>query len=44
VGALNFTESLYHSKTLPVALEQYERLMNKEAKNVFLDRTTGALK
>lgn len=38
VGALNFTESLHDSKTLPAALEQYERLMDKEAKNVFLDR------
>ena len=38
VGALNFTESLHDSKTLPSALEQYERLMNKEAINVFLDR------
>jgi transposase, IS5 family len=38
VGALNFTETLHDSKTLPAALEQYERLMYKEAKNVFLDR------
>jgi IS5 family transposase len=38
VGALNFTESLHDSKTLPAALEQYERLVDKEAKNVFLDR------
>jgi transposase, IS5 family len=38
VGALNFTETLHDSKTLPAALEQYERLMDKEAKNVFLDR------
>jgi IS5 family transposase len=38
VGALNFTESLHDSKTLSAALEQYERLMDKEAKNVFLDR------
>jgi transposase, IS5 family len=38
VGALNFTESLHDSKTLPAALEQYERLMDKEAKNIFLDR------
>jgi IS5 family transposase len=37
-GALNFTESLHDSKTLPTALEQYERLMGKEAKDVFLDR------
>jgi IS5 family transposase len=38
VGALNFTETLHDSKTLPAALEQYERLTGKEAKNVFLDR------
>jgi transposase, IS5 family len=38
VGALNFTETLHDSKTLPAALEQYERLMDKEPKNVFLDR------
>lgn len=38
VGALNFTESMHDSKTLPAALEQYARLLNKEAKNVFLDR------
>ena len=38
VGAFNFTETLHDSKTLPAALQQYERLMDKEAKNVFLDR------
>ena len=38
VGALNFTETLHDSKTLPSALEQYQRLNNKEAKNVWLDR------
>jgi IS5 family transposase len=38
VGALNFTESLHDSKTLPAVLEQYERLMGKEVKNIFLDR------
>ncbi|MBK7884097.1 MAG: transposase [Chitinophagaceae bacterium] len=35
---MKFTESLHDSKTLPAVLEQYERLMDKEAKNVFLDR------
>jgi hypothetical protein len=29
---------LHDSKTLPTALEQYERLTGKPAKNVFLDR------
>ncbi len=38
VGALNFTETLHGSKTIPKALEQYHRLMNKEPKNIFLDR------
>ena len=38
VGALNFTETLHDSKTLPAALQQYERLINKEPKSVFLDR------
>lgn len=38
VGALNFTETLHDSKTLPAALEQYERLMNKQPENIFLDR------
>lgn len=38
VGALNFTETLHDSKTIPDALEQYHRLMNKEPKNIFLDR------
>jgi IS5 family transposase len=38
VGALNFSETLHDSKTLPSAIEQYERLMNKEPKNIFLDR------
>jgi IS5 family transposase len=38
VGALNFTDTLHDSKTLPTALEQYERLTGKLAKNVFLDR------
>ncbi len=38
VGALNFTETLHDSKTIPEALEQYHRLMNKEPKSIFLDR------
>lgn len=37
-GALNFTETLHDSKTLPEVLEQYQRLMNKEADEVFVDR------
>ena len=38
MGALNFTETLHDSKTLPEVLEQYERLMNKEVDEVFVDR------
>lgn len=38
VGALNFTETLHDSKTVPQALEQYHRLMDKEPRNIFLDR------
>ena len=38
VGALNFTESLHDSKTLPKAIEQYQRLTGQEAENIFLDR------
>lgn len=38
MGALNFTESMHDSKTLPEVLEQYERLTGKEAAEVFVDR------
>lgn len=38
MGAINFTETLHDSKTLPEALEQYERLTGKEADEVFVDR------
>ncbi len=38
VGALNFSDNVHDSKTLPAAIQQYERLMNKEPKNIFLDR------
>lgn len=38
VGALNFTDTLHDSKTLPLALDQYHRLNDKEAKNLWLDR------
>lgn len=38
VGALNFNDTLHDSKTLPAALEQYQRLTGKQAKNIFLDR------
>lgn len=38
VGALNFSDTLHDSKTLPSAIEQYERLLGKQPKNIFLDR------
>ena len=38
MGALNFTETLHDSKTIPAALEQFERINNKEAIEVFADR------
>lgn len=38
VGALNFTDTLHDSKTLPLAMKQYERLTGREASDVFLDR------
>ena len=38
VGALNFNQTFHDSKTLPDALQQYERLTGKQAKDVFLDR------
>lgn len=38
MGALNFTETLHDSRTLPEVLEQYERLMDKEVAEVFADR------
>ena len=38
MGAINFTQTLHDSKTIPEVLEQYERLNGKEAKEVFVDR------
>ncbi|WP_295716741.1 IS5 family transposase [Mucilaginibacter sp.] len=38
MGAINFTETLHDSKTIPEALEQYERLTGKQAAQVFVDR------
>lgn len=44
LGALNFTQSLHDSKTLPEVLEQYERLNGQEAKEVFVDRGYKGIK
>lgn len=38
VGALNFSETLHDSKTLPQVLDQYQRLNGKQAREVYLDR------
>ncbi len=38
VGALNFNSTDHDSKTLPKALEQYERLTSRKAVNVYVDR------
>ena len=44
MGAINFTQTLHDSKTLPEVLEQYERLTGKEAKEVFVDRGYKGIK
>ena len=44
MGALNFTESLHDSKTLPEVLEQYERINGVEAIEVFPDRGYKGIK
>ncbi len=44
MGALNFTETLHDSKTLPEAFEQYERLTGRQAGQVFADRGYKGLK
>ncbi len=44
MGALNFTETLHDSKTLPEVLEQYQRLTGKEAGEVFVDRGYKGIK
>lgn len=44
MGALNFTQTLHDSKTIPDVLEQYERLNGNEAKEVFVDRGYKGIK
>ena len=44
MGALNFSETMHDSKTLPAVLEQYERLNGKEAKEVYADRGYRGMK
>lgn len=38
MGALNFTEQVHDSRTLPEVLEQYERLIGRQAGEAFVDR------
>jgi IS5 family transposase len=38
VGAMNFSENMHDSKTLPAALRQHERLTGIQAKEVYVDR------
>lgn len=38
VGALNFSENIHDSKTLPAVIEQYERLTGNKPKAIFADR------
>jgi len=44
MGALNFSETLHDSKTLPKVLEQYERLHGKQVEEVFVDRGYKGIK
>lgn len=44
MGAINFTETLHDSKTLPEVLEQYERINGKEVTDVFVDRGYKGIK
>jgi len=44
MGAINFTQTLHDSKTLPEVLEQYERLNGKQAKEVYVDRGYNGIK
>lgn len=38
VGAMNFSENMHDSKTLPAALQQHQRLTGIKAKEVYVDR------
>jgi transposase, IS5 family len=38
VGALNFNSKEHNSKTLEAAVEQYERLTDRKAKDIYVDR------
>ena len=38
MGAINFTQTIHDSKTLPEVLDQFERLNGKQPKEVYADR------
>jgi IS5 family transposase len=38
MGAVNFSQTLHDSKTIPLALDQFERLNGKGAKEAYVDR------
>jgi transposase, IS5 family len=38
VGAISFAENIHDSKTLPQAIEQYEKLNDKKPKEILVDR------
>ena len=44
MGAINFTQTLHDSKTIPEVLEQFERLNGKQAKDAFVDRGYRGIK
>ncbi|WP_301922453.1 transposase [Ferruginibacter sp.] len=44
MGAINFTQTLYDSKTIPEVLEQFERLNGRQAKDTFADRRYRGIK
>ena len=44
MGAINFTQTLHDSKTIPEVLEQFERLNGRQAKNSFVDRGYEGMK
>jgi IS5 family transposase len=44
MGAINFTQTLHDSKTLPEVLEQYERLNGTQPSEVYVDRGYRGIK
>jgi IS5 family transposase len=44
MGAINFTQTLHDSKTIPEVLEQFERLNGRQARAAFADRGYRGIK